>query len=170
MYDVSQRELIDEVANQLKDIIQKPEWADYVKTGAHKERPPVRDDWWFVRVAAILRTVHIKGPIGVSKLRTKYGGRKNRGVKPEKFVKGSGSVIRHALQQLEQAGLVKQAEKGVHKGRITTPKGDSLLFSAAKRVALRSENKVSSAVKHSVSAGKSDNPARNSDDAVVDNN
>ncbi len=134
MYDVPQRELIEEVANQLKDIIQKPEWADYVKTGAHKERPPVRDDWWFVRAAAILRTVHLRGPIGVSKLRTKFGGRKNRGMRPEKFMKGSGSIIRHALQQLEQAGLVKQAEKGVHKGRVTTPKGDSLLFSAAKKL------------------------------------
>ncbi len=133
MYDVSQQRLIEEVAKDLKDVVHKPEWADYVKTGAHKQRPPNRDDWWYVRVAAVLRTVHVKGPIGVSKLRTKYGGRKRRGVKPGKFVRGGGSVIRHALQQLEQAGLVKQEEKGVHKGRITTPKGKSFLFAAAKK-------------------------------------
>jgi len=134
MYDVSQQELIEEVAKDLKGIIQKPEWADFVKTGVHKERPPLRDDWWFVRAAAILRTVHLRGPIGVSKLRTKYGGRQRRGVKPERFVKGSGSIIRHILQQLESAELIKQAERGVHKGRVTTPKGDSLLFQAAKRL------------------------------------
>ena len=115
-------------------MIQKPEWADYVKTGVHKERPPSRDDWWYVRAAAVLRTVKLQGPIGVSKLRTKYGGLKNRGVKPEHFFKGSGSVLRHVLQQLEHAELVKQTEKGVHKGRMTTPKGDALLFAAAKRL------------------------------------
>lgn len=146
MYDVSQQQLIEEVAKDLKDVIHKPEWADYVKTGAHKERPPSRDDWWYVRVAAILRSVHVRGPIGVSKLRTKYGGRKQRGVKPEKFVRGGGSVIRNALQQLEQAELVKQAEKGVHKGRVVTPKGYSLLFVAAKRIGAplkKKEEKVS---------------------------
>lgn len=134
MYDVSTQELIDEAAKELKDLIQKPEWADFVKTGVHKERPPTRDDWWHVRAAAILRTVHLKGPIGVSKLRVKFGGKKDRGVRPEHFAKGSGSIIRKILQQLEQAELLRFTEKTVHKGRVTTPKGASVLFSAAKKV------------------------------------
>ena len=133
MKDISQQVLIEEVAKDLAKIIHKPEWADYVKTGVHKERPPTRDDWWYMRGAAVLRTVSEKGPIGVSKLRTKYGGLKNRGVAPSRFRKGSGSIIRHVLQQLETAELIKQAEKGVHKGRIVTPKGASLIFAAAKR-------------------------------------
>ncbi|MEK6939747.1 MAG: 40S ribosomal protein S19, partial [Nanoarchaeota archaeon] len=37
------------------------------------------------------------------------------------------SHIRKILQQLEKSGLVKQTEKGVHKGRILTPKGTSFL-------------------------------------------
>ena len=45
--------------------------------------------------------IYRHGPIGVSKLRTKYGGKKNRGHKPEHFYKGSGSVARKVLQQFE---------------------------------------------------------------------
>jgi len=134
MYDIKPQILIEEVSKDLKKIIQKPEWADYVKTGSHKQRPPVQDDWWYLRAASVLRSVEKLGPIGVSKLRTKYGGKKNRGVRPGKATKGSGSIIRHVLQQLEQAELVKQEAKGVHKGRILTPKGASLLHSAAKKV------------------------------------
>ncbi len=133
IYNVDQGELIEKTALELKKIqsIKAPIWSEFVKTGAHKERAPARDDWWHVRAAAILRTIYILGPIGVSKLRSKYGGKKDRGVKPEKFYKGSGKIIRTILQQLEEAGLVKKAEKGTHKGRIISPKGVSLLDKVA---------------------------------------
>jgi small subunit ribosomal protein S19e len=132
LFDVSQNELIEKTAVELKKLINQPSWASFVKTGTHKQRPPVRDDWWFVRAAAVLRKVYLTGPVGVSKLRTKYGGKKNLGVRPEKFYKGSGSVIRKVFQELEAAGLVKQDVRGKHKGRIITPKGKSVLFTAAK--------------------------------------
>ncbi|MFQ5474476.1 MAG: 30S ribosomal protein S19e [Candidatus Nanoarchaeia archaeon] len=133
MYDVQINDLLDKVAEELKNDnnIQPPEWAAYVKTGVHKERPPQQKDWWYVRCAAVLRTVRMKGPIGVSKLRTKYGGRKNRGHKPDAFRRGSGNIIRKVLQQLETGGYLKQAEKGVHKGRVATPKGVSILDRSA---------------------------------------
>lgn len=136
IYNVPQNELIEKIALELKKIpsIKPPTWAEFVKTGAHKERPPSRDDWWYVRTAAILRTTHKLGPIGVSKLKLKYGGKKNRGVKPEKFYSGSGKIIRTVLQQLEEAELVKKAEKGVHKGRIIAPKGISLLDKTAAKI------------------------------------
>ena len=126
---VNPHELIARAAKQLKDekLVAAPEWSIYVKTGAHKERLPENQDWWYVRSAAILRKVAQLGPVGTSKLRVKYGGRKNRGHKPDKFVRSSGSVIRKSLQQLEASGLVKQTEKGVHKGRVLTPKGVSFL-------------------------------------------
>lgn len=129
MYDVDVQELIHKAAEELKKIpeIKPPEWAKFVKTGVHKERPPVNSDWWFVRTASVLRTVYRLGPVGVSKLRTKYGGKMNRGVKKEHFYKGSGNILRKALQQLEKAGFVKFVEKGVHKGRIVTPKGRAFL-------------------------------------------
>ncbi len=134
--DAPIQELIEKLAEKLKSVeaVKPPEWAKFVKTGVHKERPPVRSDWWYVRAAAILRSVYKLGPIGVSKLRTKYGGIKNRGFASEHFYKGSGSIIRKILQQLEKAGLIKQAEVGVHKGRILTAEGMKLLKEAAKEV------------------------------------
>lgn len=136
VYDVDARELIEQTAEQLKkeEKIKPPAWASFVKTGVHKQRLPVNKDWWYVRSAALLRSVYMLGPIGVSKLRTKYGGKKDRGHKPEKVFKGSGSIIRTALQQLGQAGYVKKQLKGQRKGRIITPEGKSLLDSLATQI------------------------------------
>lgn len=133
IYDVEPQELIEKTAEELKkiDSIKPPEWAPFVKTGGHKERPPVKQDWWYVRAASILRTLYKIGPVGVSKLKTKYGGKKNRGVKPEEFRKASGNILRKILQQLEKAGLAKKVDKGVNKGRVITPKGKSMLDKVA---------------------------------------
>lgn len=133
--DVEPRKLIEAVAKDLD--ITMPEWAQFVKTGAHAERPPVEDNWWKIRAAAILRTIYKDGPVGVSKLRTKYGGRKNRGVKPHRFYKASGKIIRTMLQQLESAELVKKAEKG--KGRIISAKGQAVLDNAANQISGKSK-------------------------------
>ncbi|MCF7861218.1 30S ribosomal protein S19e [Candidatus Woesearchaeota archaeon] len=131
--DVPINDLIIKVAQRLKDRqeIIPPDWARFVKTGLHKERPPVDRDWWYMRAASILKAVYTLGPIGVSKLRTKYGGRKNRGVRPEHFYRGSGSIIRKILIQLETAGLLKQVDKQDHKGRILTPEGVSFITKVA---------------------------------------
>ena len=131
---VSKQELIGALAQELKPLLQKPDWADFVKTGMHKQRPPVNQDWWFIRASSVLLKVDKLGPIGVSKLRIKYGGRKNRGVAPEHFYKGSGSIIRKILQQLEKAGLLKQEAKGRHKGRVLTPKAYSLIAKTTKKL------------------------------------
>ncbi|MHA2236574.1 MAG: 30S ribosomal protein S19e [Candidatus Thorarchaeota archaeon] len=107
--------LIRRLAQDLKsrEEIAPPEWMQFVKTGAHKERAPDDPDFWFVRCASILRKVYLNGPIGTEKLRIEYGGRKRRGVKPNKFQKGSGAIVRTALQQLEKAGFItKRATKG----------------------------------------------------------
>jgi len=66
----------------------------------------------------------MKGPIGISSLRSQYGGRIDRGVRPEHTRKSGGAIIRNALQQLEAAGLVETARK---KGRILTGEGRRLL-------------------------------------------
>lgn len=144
--DVNPNELIEKAAEELKKIsdITPPEWAAYVKTGSHKERPPLRDDWWHMRAAGIMRSIYLLGPIGVSKLRVKYGGKKNRGFKPERFRKSSGNIIRKILQQLESAGFAKQEEKGVHKGRVLTSKGMSFLDKIAASLAKGSSQKKAS--------------------------
>jgi small subunit ribosomal protein S19e len=152
-YDVPTNDLLERTAQKLKAVsdIKPPEWATFIKTGVHKERPPVSNDWWYMRAAAILRSVYNLGPIGVSKLRTKYGGNKNRGHKPGKFYKGSGSIVRKCLQQLTNAGLLVDKEKNGRKGKVITPKGASLLdktageiykeIKAKKRVAPKPEPK-----------------------------
>ncbi|RLJ10116.1 MAG: 30S ribosomal protein S19e [Candidatus Aenigmatarchaeota archaeon] len=131
--EVDPQELIKRVAESLKEIqeLKPPEWAAYVKTGAHKERPPEQEDWWYIRSASILRKLYLNPGIGVERLRKIYGGRRNRGHKPERKYKASGAIIRHILQALEKSGFVK-TEKG--KGRFLTPKGQSLLDKHAKMV------------------------------------
>ena len=134
IYDVNPNSLISKAAEELKkiEIIKPTSWVSFVKTGVHKERPPADKDFWYKRSASILRKIYIYGPIGVSKLRIKYGGKKSRGTKPEEFRKAGGNIIRKILQQLEKAELIKQIEIGVHKGRIITPKGKKFLDNIAK--------------------------------------
>jgi small subunit ribosomal protein S19e len=130
VYEIPKTELIERAAKAMQkfEAIQPPQWAIFVKTGMSKQRQPMRDDWWFVRAAAILRRLSdSEGPIGVQKLRTIYGARKNCGHAPERFYKGSGNILRKILQQLEKAGLAKKVDKGLHKGRIITPQGLSFL-------------------------------------------
>lgn len=116
------------LASELKKIdkITPPSWASFVKTGNHKERPPENPDWWFVRAASILKNIYNHGPVGVSKMRTRYGGKKDRGRKPERFAKASGNIIRKIVQQLESAELIKNSTTQ-HKGRMIAPRGQSLL-------------------------------------------
>jgi len=125
VYDVPPSDLIHAVAEELKsnEKIEQPEWAIYVKTGVHKEMSPIQADWWYVRCASVLRRVYIDGPVGVSRLRSYYGGKKSKKVATGKFAKGSGSVVREALQQLEKAGYVKKFKNG----RQITPLGQSFL-------------------------------------------
>lgn len=132
IYEVNTQELIKKAANALKEKIKVPEWSMFVRTGISRERPPTEKDWWYMRAASILRKIYLLGPIGTNKLRVKYGGRRNRGYTPEKTFKGSGKIIRVILQQLESIEFIKKADKGVHKGRIITPKGKSFLDTLAK--------------------------------------
>jgi small subunit ribosomal protein S19e len=131
--NVNPNELVNKAALELKKqkLVEPTEWSQFVKTGHHKQRLPDSEDWWFHRSAAVLRSVAKLGPVGTQKLRTKYGGKKNRGHKPERFYKASGSILRKILQQLEKSELVKQE----HKGRILTPKVISFLDKIAVQIA-----------------------------------
>jgi small subunit ribosomal protein S19e len=133
VYDVPPQLLIDQTAVKLQEIeqIAPPEWAGDVKTGTHTETQPVQENWWHIRTAAVLRKVYVNGPIGTERLAGEFGGAKDRNAKPYKAVKGSRSIIRNVLQQLEAAELVA-ADK--NRGRIITPKGQSLLDNAARDV------------------------------------
>ncbi|MDD4254511.1 MAG: 30S ribosomal protein S19e [Methanofollis sp.] len=114
VYDIPAEMLIPQAARDLKElpVIQPPEWAAVVKTGIHKEMPPEDPDWWYTRVASVLRRIYIDGPVGVERLRSAYGGNRDRGSNPSQFRKGSGSIPRKALQQLEAAGFVEKVKGG----------------------------------------------------------
>ena len=132
-YDVPAKNLIDELARKLqkeKEIF-LPEENRYVRTSATNENPPSDKDWWYTRCASILRKVYINNQIGVERLSSEYGGKRDRGSKPYKAMSGSGSIARRALQQLEKAGLVTRI-KG--KGRSITPKGRSFMDNTAREV------------------------------------
>ena len=143
-YDVPANLLIPVLADRLEADakINQPEWADFVKTGAHKERPPVQRNWWYLRSAAILRKVGRLGPVGVNHLSQAFGGPKNRGSAPNRATAGSRHVIRTSLQQLEDAGLVtvrRNAAGTVTMGRILTPAGQKMLDDVAHEVRPQAE-------------------------------
>ncbi len=134
-FDVHPFSLNRELARELKEkkLVIAPDWAPFVKSGSHRERVPQDPDWFYHRAAAVLRAVAVKGPIGTSKLQVRFGGRKNRGVKPDRFKVASSNILRKCLQQLEKAGLVGQVEHAGHKGRALTKKGNDFINDAIKR-------------------------------------
>lgn len=103
-----------------------PEWAVFVKTGVHKERPPMQENWWTIRAASALRKVAKHGPIGVNSLAKQYGGRQNRGYRPDVKKSASRNIVRKVLQQLEKSGYIKASTEG-KAGKVLTKEGKALL-------------------------------------------
>lgn len=130
VYEVNAEKFISALASELKKLAEfkMPEWAFFVKTGVSKERVPENADWWYARAASILRQMYIRKIVGVNRLRVKYGGKQNRGVRPEIFRKSAGKHIRTMLQQAESAGLIEKI-KGKRAGRRLTAKGKEFLDS-----------------------------------------
>jgi small subunit ribosomal protein S19e len=134
VYEIKAQEYNLKLAEALKKVpeFQEPEWAKFVKSGSAKERPIDDEDFWHKRAASVLRNVYKTGSVGVQRLRTKYGSKKNRGFKPEAFAKGSGKIIRIILQQSDKAGFteIQKPVRGVKSkkpGRILTDKGKKFL-------------------------------------------
>lgn len=121
------------LAEALKKVeeFKKPEWVDFVKTGTNKQRPTADENFWHKRAASVLRQIYIKGIVGVERLRTRYGGRKDRGVKPPVFMKSGGKIIRVILQQADAAGFTEKV-KGKRSGRQLTKKGKDFMEALVK--------------------------------------
>ncbi len=130
--EVDANKLNTRLKEELKKVaeIAPPKWSLFVKSGVHRERPPLQSDFWYIRAASLLRRIYLDGPVGVSKLRSFYGGRKEFGHMPAHFRKASGNILRKILQELETAGMVEKA-KG---GRRITAKGQKFLDSIANEV------------------------------------
>ena len=137
LYDAPTENVIEALAETLadEDAIEEPEWIEFVKTGHDRELPPEQEEFWARRSASLLRKVAIDGPVGVGALKTEYGtakqGSNRYRVRPRHKTEGSGSIIRTALQQLEEAGYVEIAEG---EGRQVTSEGHSLLDETAEDV------------------------------------
>jgi small subunit ribosomal protein S19e len=130
VYEMNSFDYNKKLAEALKQIpeIKEPEWAAFVKSGVSKKRPPQTPDFWLKRTASILRQIYTHKTVGVNRLRTRYGSRKNMGMRPEHFFKGSGKMIRTMLQQAEKAGLLeKYNESGKRAGRRLTSLGKEML-------------------------------------------
>ena len=137
VFDVSPHELIGKLKDELKKIdgIKAPEWSKFTKTGSFKNKPPEQDDFWYIRAASILRQLYVQGrPLGVQRLRVKYGGKKKRKSKPKHFVRGGGKIIRNILQQLEASGLIQKVTVNNQKGRMITSKGKSMIDKLATQI------------------------------------
>jgi len=137
LYDAPAEDVIEALAETLadEDAVEEPEWLEFVKTGHDRELPPEQEEFWTRRSASLLRKVAIDGPVGVGALKTEYGNAKQGSnryrVRPRHKTEGSGSIIRTALQQLEEAGYVETAEG---EGRQVTSEGHSLLDDVATEV------------------------------------
>ncbi|MDP6148050.1 MAG: 30S ribosomal protein S19e [Candidatus Thalassarchaeaceae archaeon] len=144
-HDVPADLLIEELSQRLEgnDAINAPDWAEFVKTGTHRERIPDQENWWFIRSAAVLRKVALKGPIGANHMAQHFGGPKDRGVKPNRAVAGSRKIARTVLQQLTSAGLIVNSTniREVNLGKVITPAGQSLLDDVAHSVRGAAEEK-----------------------------
>jgi small subunit ribosomal protein S19e len=130
VYELKSEEYNAKLAEALKNIpeFKVPEWSLFVKSGVSRIKPPTNKDFWFKRAASILRQAYVKKVIGVNRLRTRYGGKQNRGMTPEKFKRASGKIIRTILQQAETAGLLEKHNiSGKRAGRKLTVKGRELM-------------------------------------------
>lgn len=131
--EIKAEKFIIALAEELKKMseFEAPQWAFFVKTGISKSRPPADREWWYKRAASILRQAYTRGIIGVNRLRTKYGGKQNRGVKPKRFKKAAGKNIRVILQQAEKAGFMEKFKGNKRSGRRLTEKGKQFIEKVA---------------------------------------
>ena len=140
--DILNPALADAMADQ--KAVSMPDWGQYVKTAVDRERPPTQENWWYLRTAAILRKVARTGPVGVTQLAQAFGGKKDNGASPNTPGVASRHIIRTALQQLEDAGLVEK----VPTKEVETDEGKVQLY-AGRRITAAGQKLVDN-VAHSV--------------------
>lgn len=134
IYEIDAQEYNLKLAEALKEVpeFEQPQWSMFVKSGPAKKRPIEDPDFWYKRSASILKQVYKKKIVGVSRLKTKYGSKKDRGYAPEEFRRASGKIIRVILQQCDAAGFTEIAKtiRGVRErkpGRQLTQKGKEFM-------------------------------------------
>jgi len=79
----------------------------------------------------VLRKVYLKGPVGTARLAAEFGGRRDDGSAPYHPRRGSRSIAREAMQQLESLGLLSKTDK---RGRSISAAGRKLLDSLSHEI------------------------------------
>src|SRR5437867_1312592 len=109
----------------------QPAWAAFAGRGVHTEKAPTQGEWWYRRVAAVLRKVYLRGPVGTTRLAAEFGGRRDDGSAPYHPRRGSRSIAREAMQQLESMGLLSKTDK---RGRSISAAGRKVLDSLSHEI------------------------------------
>ena len=130
--DVAADKFIEAFAQHLKkqNKLVIPTWVDIVKTSLSKELPPSNPDWYYIRVASILRQLYVhrrsRNSAGVGRLANYYGDKFRRGVRPSKHLKASTGIIRNALQGLQKLGYVQVSESGRRITKVGQKEADTV--------------------------------------------
>ena len=100
VYELHAEEFNIKLAEALKQFpeFKVPEWSYFVKSGVSRIKPPTGDGFWFRRAASILRQAYVRRIIGVNRLKTRYGGKQNRGMKAEIVRRASGKISRNIIK------------------------------------------------------------------------
>ncbi|EEQ83105.1 hypothetical protein NCER_100101 [Vairimorpha ceranae BRL01] len=91
---------------QTNSEIVLPKDFDILKTGTGKENCPVYDDWYYARMAAIINLIAKKGILTVEEACVYFGNYKNRGRRPNKFVKADDFFMRSIFDNLQKIGYI----------------------------------------------------------------
>eukprot|EP01115_Flamella_aegyptia_P002615 TRINITY_DN136729_c0_g1_i1.p1 TRINITY_DN136729_c0_g1~~TRINITY_DN136729_c0_g1_i1.p1 ORF type:complete len:143 (-),score=25.44 TRINITY_DN136729_c0_g1_i1:180-608(-) len=120
--DVNSHEFVNAYSKYLKRSgkMNPPEWTNIAKTACYKELSPQDPDWFYIRTASLARKVYLRQNTGLGGFKKLYGSGARNGTKPRHHRNASGSVIRHALKQLTELGIIEVSNKG---GRKITQKG-----------------------------------------------
>ena len=126
--------LLKAIENTLKNNqnVKLPKDYDIIKTGSGRQRAPDSLDWFYTRMASIVRLAMRKGRISLKGLSARYGVRKNRGVRPSGFTRSSPFVNNAAVKELESIGWFDFQK---NKDDILTPAAKEILADIMEKVA-----------------------------------
>eukprot|EP00178_Gracilaria_changii_P021360 TRINITY_DN6350_c0_g1_i1.p1 TRINITY_DN6350_c0_g1~~TRINITY_DN6350_c0_g1_i1.p1 ORF type:complete len:157 (+),score=16.85 TRINITY_DN6350_c0_g1_i1:19-489(+) len=130
--DLSANEFVAAFAQHLKknNLIERPNWVDYVKLSTKNELAPLDEDWIYYRVAALARKIYLRPRTGVRLLSHFYGGKIRVSSRPPRHETAGTKVIRWGLQQLEKNKIIKKDTKDnvlKLKSRIVSKEGRAIL-------------------------------------------
>ena len=120
---------IESTLKSNKDI-KLPKDHDVIKTGSGRQYSPDSPDWFYTRMAAIVRLAMRKGKVSLKGLCARFGCRKNRGVRPSGATRSSPFVNEAAIKELISIGWFDFANKE----DILTPRAKEILTEIMEKV------------------------------------